>query len=882
MTYEDMILTFKEYCELNSDFEVILDRFLNTYSKKEIIKILNTKILPYTNDYSLVKALNFLFGINIETENYHFNIGYHYYANIEENYKQNFIEVKSNYINTDLLIKDLFQLSNLLTLKGNNKQLVLLDLESDISSFPTILKRVNFNNNYLLDELNIKSFQIYGAERELEILNDFLNQFFNPVFEYNEKVIIAQQIRSGLYFFSKTALHKSIDFILAKDEKLNEMHGLKFIEDLLNINLFEIDLSTLTYIYNNLLTIDLNNPLYYYNLILSQLKSNELKVIKARSYNNMTLEQVGQIFGVSRERIRQIESRSVNKIRKNECSEKLAQALILNTGYSSFFTENDFKKYNISGSFFKMIFPELFKYSLKEKIYFYNQTTQEIFTSFFLSLPDLFEENEFKNIIEKKLGNILSNLEIEVIKNELKQFFYQYGKYLSKNKLNHSTVVVFLMQKYFPNGINVYDENSLKILKKYAETDFNYQLSNTLRALKAIIENNCIRSGKGERIYIEKTITLSDELLHRIKTFLVNYNSSAVPISIIYDSFKKEFNEIGIFNKYYLQGILKNTNNHELIVTRDYILESKEASIYEEICMYISNSDYIVTTDELKEYFPGITTGIIQSAIAKTDILNMNGYYVDIKALKISLYEKNLLYASIVEFINDNKQHHMRFVLKAIKGKMNGLFNRIGLNHYLQLYSLVEKLFSDKFNFLRPYISMQNTKIVSGEELLLQKILDKGEVNIEELKILNKKTGRSSAEYLDFIEKNIDKIVFKNKNTVINSSILKIVDFNYHNFDFILEKFLGNDEYKPLYLFTSYWALPKLKIDWNQWVLYSAILKYSIKYTATTTSRSLKNAIPVLTIKNKKLATDEIEDIKARELTDSDYTNLVDYFDEDY
>ncbi|MCA9808314.1 MAG: sigma-70 family RNA polymerase sigma factor, partial [Cyanobacteria bacterium HKST-UBA06] len=54
--------------------------------------------------------------------------------------------------------------------------------------------------------------------------------------------------------------------------------------------------------------------------ILNTLRPRERDVIKLRfglkDGNKRTLEEIGQLFGVSRERVRQIETRALNKLRR--------------------------------------------------------------------------------------------------------------------------------------------------------------------------------------------------------------------------------------------------------------------------------------------------------------------------------------------------------------------------------------------------------------------------------------------------------------------------------------------------------------------------------------------------------------------------------------
>ena len=441
------------------------------------------------------------------------------------------------------------------------------------------------------------------------------------------------------------------------------------------------------------------------------------------------------------------------------------------------------------------------------------------------------------------------------------------------------------MKKYFPDGIYLNDDESIENLKRYAKEEYNYDLSESLRAVRAIIQNTCMPSGRGERIYNEILIEIPKQLIDKIVIFVSNYKSDAIPITGIYDNFEDEFNEIGIMNRYSLQGVLKRTFSDKYIITRDYILETSTSSIYNEIELYITNSEHIVTFDELKEYFPGITAGVVQSVIERTGILNMNGYYVNINSLKITDDEKKYLFDLLKENLNDELQHHTKFLFDTIKRKISGLFNRIGLNHYLQFYALIEKMYKDKFNFQRPFIANKNVNIITYEELLINKVLEKEEVTLEELKEMANEVGYYLDSYIIYISKYIDKIIFKSKTVIISIAKVNYGILNVEKFEKILDKFIGNDDYKPLYLFTSYWELPDIGIVWNEWVLYSTILKSSNKYDVITTSKIMKDAIPVIIKKNKKLNDDDIASIESHKIVTDDYDemlNLDELLDDDF
>lgn len=64
-----------------------------------------------------------------------------------------------------------------------------------------------------------------------------------------------------------------------------------------------------------------NNPVFWNaikgNTLYHELTQREIKILECKIIKKMTLEKTGQEFGVTRERIRQIEAKALEKIRKN-------------------------------------------------------------------------------------------------------------------------------------------------------------------------------------------------------------------------------------------------------------------------------------------------------------------------------------------------------------------------------------------------------------------------------------------------------------------------------------------------------------------------------------------------------------------------------------
>lgn len=876
MKIDKIIETFHSYETLNSEFIKIYNEITMLYTEEEIEKIINLEQNIANDNQHLVKALDFLFKINC-SEKHYFDVNYNYFADIFNNSKMNYLQIKSNYINLTMVLDSIKKLDDVFTLKTNNTQVVILNTNLNESSFNYTEKEVDFNHKYILKEYKDQNIKIYGSETNLELFYDFIYQYFREIFNYDEKLRIYKCILSGLYFASDGLKSKSITYLIYDKNILNKEMNLQTIEDLYNINLFEFNISELDHIYTKLRELDFNTPSYYYNLIIQNLTPKEEAVFQLRFSEKQTLEQLGQKFNLTRERVRQIETRGIERFINNKRFNKFCNSILLHCGNTLFFTEENLQENGLDISFIRKVYPRVLKNNFKEKFYFYDSKVPLFLEKYIETLPDMSLTDELVNNIKLFFEEQFKGLKSGEIQDWILNNYHQYSKYSFRNKLKHNKVVILIMQKYFSDGIDLNDEQSILSIMNYAKNEYDYELTGSIRSIKAIIQNTCTPCGRGRRIYSEQSIKLSENLTEKILNFICKYKSDAVPIAGIYDSYEDDLNEIGIMNRYSLQDVLKRYFSDKYVITRDYVLESESSSIYDEIELYISNSTNLVTIEELKENFPGITNGILQSVTDKTNILNMNGYYVNIQSFNITTDERKILFDLIKEKTNNGVQQHSKFLFDSIKLKISGFFNRIGMNHYLQFYSLAEKLFKEKFNFQRPFIASKEVSIITCEELLLNNVIKKGEVTLKEFKELSNTFGYYLDGYIEYVKKYVRKIIFKNQHTIISVEKINLNNFNEYKLDLILHKFIGELDYKALYLFTSYWELPDIGIKWNEWALYSIILKYSKQFDVVTTSKIIKNAIPVIVKKGFKLSESIIYKIESRKIENNEFDDFLDF-----
>ena len=713
---------------------------------------------------------------------------------------------------------------------------------------------------------------IEGAEELLEAVYYSLNLYLPFTMPDVKKYNIFAKLKGMVSelkdnFLKVKLLHLPLSEGLCK---MLSNHRYQCIQDLSELLLEEISLGDLEEILECIEKMDQNTPGVLLHAMMKRLKPSHELVILMRfcGENIRTLEEVGSHFGVTRERVRQIEAQSISFFNAQERravrSRMIAQMLLL-CKFENFIIPADFKTLEISKG--ELLFLEKclddIDYSDDFGVFFYSKSLEGMLMQAIEELPSYFTVNELEFYIEYLLAETDNKFSHEEIEYLLKLKYKRYGDYFSTGKLKLGIVIPYLISLFFPNGLDIYDESNIEFLREKARERFDgFELADSSRAITARIQSFCTPVGRGLWKYdIEKPL-IGHELLRNIICYLNSYNAPIVPISAIFQAFADEMAELDISNKYHLQGQLKRVLPSEFKVNRDYVYRENRESFYHVVEEYIKQSKTIVTKRDLLKQFPGITDIAIQQVAAVTRVVNMNGYFLHLDNLDISDEEICALKTCIDDCIVDDSIYHSKTIYVSIKSKMSGLFSRIGVNHYLQFFYLTRELLPKEYSYNRPFMAKRGVEIVSGEMQVLQKIQGKQEVSVAEVRELAREVGTIIDRYIEFADRNNDVLLIKDNETFVNAEFLELDEALFVNLDDIIRQFLGDAEYKPLTLFYDYWKLPKLKIKWTSWLLYSIINIYSKSYKTAVSSNYIADAVPLVVMEGAEINKNELEHIR--------------------
>lgn len=785
---------------------------------------------------------------------------------------KSFIHIQSNFVCVRDMLKTIFDNTSIVNYRDDGENgFSVIELCNEYE------KKLELNDDFIrlirTQLVNDDIVVIKGEDLLLgelyHILRKYTSFILNKVEKYNRLVHLKEVIGNLNTNFLSIKFNR-LPLANGTEEKLNSI-SCKCIGDLLDISLEQFSYSEVEELLKCINGIDQSTPGLLLHKLMKNLKPTHELVLRKRFFEDdiKTLEEVGKHFGVTRERIRQIESKSIRFFSVPERmavrGRIIAQMQLLGK-FENFVGSSDFSALELSrgAMFFLWKCLDDIYYNSDLNVFFYSKLSEQSFLRAIEEMPTYFTINDFEFYVEYLLvetDNRFSHEEVEYL---LKLKYKRYGDYFSTEKLKLGIVIPYLLSLYFPDGLDIYDKSNIEFLRVKAKEHFGgFELSDSNRAISARIQSFCTLVGRGLWKYDINRPLIGHDLLERIVQYLDSYNASIVPIGAIFQAFSEEMSELDITNKYHLQGQLKLVLSGDFKVNRDYVYRQNAESFYRVVENYIKQSKTIVTKLNLLKQFPGITDIVIQQVVSSTRVVNMNGYFLHLDNLEISDEEICALKEGIDGCIVDDSIYHSKMIFTGIKSKMSGLFSRIGVNHYLQFFYLTRELLPIEYSYNRPFMARKGVEIISGEMQVLQKIQGRQEVSIAEVRVFAREVGTVIDRYIEFADRNNDVLLIKDNDTFVSAEFLGLDEVLFANLDEVLEQFLGDAEYKPLTYFYDYWKLPKLKIKWTSWLLYSIINLYSKLYKTAVSSNYIADAVPIVVCEGVEIEKKEIENMKA-------------------
>lgn len=591
-----------------------------------------------------------------------------------------------------------------------------------------------------------------------------------------------------------------------------------------------------------------------------------------------TLAQIGEAFGVTRERVRQIEAKARRKFSRYYSRIRLITRISAEKNGASTVSSNDIENYcktNVIELLYFLRNYENAHYTYDEQLDIFiigDDSLQERVRTAIDRLPDIVNVNQVSTILNELDED--DDIPMDILQKAFVEAYRLTGDVYHRTRLSLAKVYKTVLEKHYSDGIKAYDPDALQEFRRVVTDEFgNVGMPENDRALTARISNICILCGRG--MYMPKRAKyISNSLAGRILQYIDESDQKIFLMNSLYSVFERELNEEGVFNKYYLQGILRELCSDKYYFRRDYVSKDSEAtSLYVSVVNFIKKSEYPVQKQQIKNTFPGITEIVINLSVSDPEVLNYFGAYLHSSRLVISSKEQWDLLCALTEIVSDHKAHHGTEVYETIQRQMPTVFSRNAAMYPFSAFSILEYLFGDTFQFSRPYIAEPNVEIGRPGERLHDLIYSGDEFAISDIKEFCKEHRLQIQSLLEYGNACNDRFFWRDKYTMVSIESTGITETISQEIEEIIAAEIICTQ--PISQITCWHQLPRIAVPWTEWLIYSSLNKWGQRLTVATSSNQLRMAVPLIAPQGEMVA-DAFKEMSAESVQIDDLDNIDD------
>ncbi|MGL4989569.1 MAG: sigma factor-like helix-turn-helix DNA-binding protein [Sarcina sp.] len=577
----------------------------------------------------------------------------------------------------------------------------------------------------------------------------------------------------------------------------------------------------------------------------------EMEVIKLRYKDGETLENIGKKFNITRERVRQIETKCISKIRHYISRNNFKNSITLDLKGAKLFDLGIF--YRIFGE--ESVYLTNIVISCVSKYKFYEPLNivfeESLYKIFIKNMTNLMNEMSDTINISEDLGHILeylNELGIKDLKAErlyklLLYFGYKVqGDYASKKRLTAVTIMEIIFKDYLFTPIRL-DNNNIEKIRKIAFNKFNYEMGKSIRSFEGKIRSV-------EKILLVDKYTFMHinnydfdlDILQKMKDLLDIYleKKDIIGATMIYSMNENELERAGIKTKQALYSLLKYYYSDEFkrgegntlefykkgadILSKDEILEK----------VLITKDGCASKIDILEE--TGWEEAKLENIVALSKVAIRRGSKVElVKDFDVTNEEKEKILQIVNELIKESGFTTSKLIYDKVIFDKN-LMYMIARNKSKEitpdvLGQLVKK-FANNIKGYMSFITYKNSKLKTIENAIERKfkcITSRDEIKnyLKRFKyndVSISKVFNNILENKSFVELSHDKLInskeFKVSKISIDSLIGLVEEYlAYNNYDYVVLNDL--EIYKE--------GLSICEYEWNRYLMKSILLRNGYK-----------------------------------------------------
>ena len=654
-----------------------------------------------------------------------------------------------------------------------------------------------------------------------EKLNDFIF-YAGEMYPYIKDMLVTDIL--NIYGFS---IQTEIDY------KMKDLEGVR-IKD---IGLDHIEIIHLSNELQNQLT-----PLRTAEQLKSVLKDNDYQILEYRLIEQLTLEATAQVYGITRERIRQIERRAIESAFAYLKSNHFITLIKLLTGATDYIFKKDLKYILEQQTDFVLGLLKTkyspFTYFESLDIFVINSEVEKELNEieqYIETLPEYFNLHSDTDLVEKLqdlgFGEHAEELAVNFL---IQNGFRQYGIYFSKGNLTITTSLEILFKNHIDKPVRL-DEDGVRYIVSLADKLLNYQLDDTGRQIEARIRDvdNIILVDRLTFQWFNEA-DFESELIDEIDDYMAERldKFSVVNAEEIYDHFKGQIDKNKIKNKIHLYSIIKYYLNDDYNIGQGNTLN-----------IYMKAEERINTEDTLIKVVNSFGGSCTKEEIR--EVTKWPFYKIELtisKSNKIISWGKNtVILIDTLDLTQSQKQRLLDLSEKCLsKGYSSAsiIYNELKFNRDLAVL-INEKDMDDHFKLsglikaLNPsilghtnFLYKENSEVKSIEELIIHTF--KGETTRNEMKDLMEEYG-----YKDMMISAVFKNIFNeglfieiSRGELYPSDKLNLTDEDIDEVKKYVDEQMDGKEYLCMSKLKGYRRkLPSIDLIWSPYLIKSILVK---------------------------------------------------------
>lgn len=630
----------------------------------------------------------------------------------------------------------------------------------------------------------------------------------------------------------------------------------------------------------NWCTFDLHKEI---DQLFSKLYKNERArtIIQARAAGQ-TLEQLGNLFGLTRERVRQIEKKVKHTFARLHSRIRIVSKIAAERDGDTILTPTEIARYCNNDSEELLYLLQSYEgtnYTYDRQLNVFilgDDSLHDRVDAYLETLPKVITAEQFEKYAAEAEDE--EDIPQEMFEKAFLESYRHTGAVYHRSRLSLAAICQDIMSRYYPSGMHIYDPVELSQFRKYVADEYgDVPISKNDQALSSIIGRVCILCGRG-RYRSKKDQYMPKKLENEIYAYIKGGDYPVYFVGTIFHAYEDKLVAVGIDNRYYLQGVLHEMFADKFIFSRDYIsTDPSVTSLYSSVVDFIKKSTYPVSKAQIQAAFPGITDIVITLSVSDPEILNFFGEYLHASRIFITDAERKYLRSVIETILSDGAAHHVKDFYEVIKSEKPEVFKRNSAMYPFSAYSILEYLFRNDFQFLRPYVANNGVEIGRPGERLHELIYSSESIGIVEIREFMKENRFQIQSMIEHVNACNDKYLLIDRDTLTRIDKIGITAEASEEIDRMIAQSIVKTT--PIVQLDIWSSLPPLNVPWTEWLLYSVLNKWGQRVTVGTSSNHMKVAVPLVAPVGKYDAS-EFADLTAPSSASAIQIDNLDHLDE--